>query len=89
MPSYSASISAQNPGLALAAQQLQQKIQRLNSLSSQSSSSDADNTDEEEVNDRFERALRFAQWTRSQEDGRWQAPAAASETLKHLVASAQ
>ena len=87
MPSYSAGISAQNPGLAIAAQQLQEKIQRLNSLSSHSSD-DAENTDEEEVNDRFERALRFARWTRK-EDGRYEAPAHASETVRKLVASAQ
>ena len=84
-----------------AAQALSSKITKLNSYfpgerQVEEVDTDKDNLaparercEDDNVNERFERALAFAQWSKRGRAGVWEAPEYANNSLKTLVVSVQ
>lgn len=95
MPQIPASLAAQNPALNQAAQNLTSRISKLNSYfpREQSVISDSDSEDETpacdcqdvNVDERFERAMMFAQWSKRGRSGAWEAPEHTNAGLMKLV----
>lgn len=100
LPRIPTTLAAQNPSLNKAAQNLSSRISKLNSyfpredqVSESDSEDDAEpaceRCQEDNVDERFERALMFAEWSKRGRAGVWEGPQDASNGLKKLVALAQ
>lgn len=99
MPQISSSLAAQNPALNQAAQALSSRISKLNSyFPREQTVRDSESEDENpawedrrsyNVDERFERAMMFAQWSRRGRAGAWEAPDNVNRGLAKLVELAQ